>query len=319
VVTLGGSGGHLLAGYGGAATGSSVGQLKPRDISFVNAPSEALKLTFDFFPSTTKRYRWVALQGGVASTSVSRRKIGDIEVLRPGGRPELDPVRDGGVEWLWHVVPIDIAHIESLRIDTRTAISLGWWIAGEAQVAPPEPSGPATDWPAMHELRADGIMKIAASDWEQLLADLKFDPVLAAVDALVTRLVTDDHSWSDAENRLTQARSRLRRGETYAAMAACLSELERHASLPYKDGNWRSRFSGLPEQKSEGLAALMAGLGTYLNKIGYHRERQTGADTENALMPVDQWEAEIAVAASQLLLSMALRTSAAGEPAETDP
>jgi hypothetical protein len=55
------------------------------------------------------------------------------------------------------------------------------------------------------------------------------------------------------------------------------------------------------------VARLLAAHCTYLNRVGYHRDRDHPAGSELPPVPLDHWEAEIAVAVSQFWLTFALR------------
>ncbi len=87
----------------------------------------------------------------------------------------------------------------------------------------------------------------------------------------------------------------------------CLRQFERIVTAPYSRDSWKGLFD-VPGQKEDGMVAALAGHCTYLNKVGHHRSRQE-RDQDGGLveMPVDQWEAELAVGTSQFLLAYALR------------
>lgn len=143
-----------------------------------------------------------------------------------------------------------------------------------------------------------------------------------------------DHTgWTEAEQRLDDARKLLRRGEARDALGSVLDAFESVISGPYDAKQWNAKLRSLPEealpqQKREGLADMLAGFCTYLNRVGHHRGRK--ADAASAMlpaMPVDQWEAEHVIAAAHFLLSLALRvvekapatTVAAAAPVATSP
>ena len=104
------------------------------------------------------------------------------------------------------------------------------------------------------------------------------------------------------------ARSRLRAGEDYAALTSCLGEFEKLESKPYMAASWIPAISTDPVQKQEGVAGLLAAHCTYLNKIGHHKDRKDRDAMGNLLeMPLNHWEAELALASSQVLLAYAIR------------
>jgi len=66
-----------------------------------------------------------------------------------------------------------------------------------------------------------------------------------------------------------------------------------------------------PDQKKESMATMLAGFCAYLNRVAYHCERgRAGVGELLSRMPLDHWESEAAVASSQILLTMAMRTLA---------
>lgn len=66
--------------------------------------------------------------------------------------------------------------------------------------------------------------------------------------------------------------------------------------------------SGSGSTKAEGVAAALAGFCTSLNKVGHHRAPRP-AEERLPAMPVDQWEAEMALAAGQYFLAYAERVA----------
>ena len=155
-------------------------------------------------------------------------------------------------------------------------------------------------------VRGEGDFQIAVSDWEGFITTLgyRLPPTSAALAGLAA---TVHPSWKAAEERLLQARSHLRKGEGHAALTACLKEFEREVTAPYAEASWEKHFNE-PSQKLDGLKRALAGHCTYLNRVGHHLSRQDRTNAGGpAEMPVDQWEAELAVGASQFWLAYAIR------------
>lgn len=151
-------------------------------------------------------------------------------------------------------------------------------------------------------LRSDNAqMLIALSDWETLIKDMGYavPPSTAGLAGIAS---TEHPSWSDAMDRLKDARLQLRAGEDYNALEDCLGVLESLVSRPYSAADWEVHLSGMPKQKATGVAEMFSGLATYCNKIGHHRSRD-----DRQQMPLDHWEAELVVAATQFALTYALR------------
>jgi hypothetical protein len=66
-------------------------------------------------------------------------------------------------------------------------------------------------------------------------------------------------------------------------------------------------------RRGVGIAALLSGLATYCNKVGHHSDREWRDESGDLQpMPLDQWEADLAVAVSQFALTYALRLRQGG-------
>ena len=150
------------------------------------------------------------------------------------------------------------------------------------------------------------------SHWERLVQALGYS-VPPSQASLVGPATRDHPSWTDATGRLANARSHLRHGEDYDALRESLGAVEALVTAPYSAGSWRPLLASLPAQKADGLAELFSGFATFCNKIGHHRERseRDGAGDLPA-MPLDHWEADIAVALAQYVLTYASRLRAEG-------
>jgi hypothetical protein len=173
--------------------------------------------------------------------------------------------------------------------------------------------------PLVFNLTVDGLVQLGSevqpvngrtqvtvevSEWERYLGWIGYGTA-PAVTELVSGMATDSAAWKKAEPRLSGARRHLRAGETRAALEAILTELEAICEKPYHDEPWKTLLLavGVDNQKAQGLARWFGGFGTYINKVGHHRDPQVDADGAVA----DQWEAEIALASAQLVLTVAFR------------
>jgi len=293
---MGGDQFYLFAQVGSSGGGSVLGRLLSRRIDFENAPRIGFKLTFDFVPDrSSQQLSWVSLEGALATQTSLERPLGRLDI--PGrARPALDPPGDHGLEWLWLVLPDDLQTIERLRgNDRRSPVRFQLRVRGIGQMA-----GSTVG------VAGEGTIEVAASDWDGLLGSFGYElPSLATQS--IQGLAPEHPSWADALRRLAPAREHLRRGETHAAFRSCLSEFENLVSPAYDRAAWQSRLAHLDSQKAEGAALAIAGHASLLNKVGHHRSRETDGVGEHPLMHLDQWEAEIGVAMSELLLAFALR------------
>lgn len=153
----------------------------------------------------------------------------------------------------------------------------------------------------------EGTFRIELSQWHRLLEQIGYT-ISPSILASLSSGALDEPGWREAAKRLEPARQHLRRGEDYAALEACLGQLEALATAPYQQQSWKSLLETMPAQKAESLGKWISGLATYLNRVGHHRSRdQRDPDGDLAIMPVDHWEAELAVASTQIALSYLLR------------
>ncbi len=202
--------------------------------------------------------------------------------------------------WLWHLAPEDVAQLERQRggYDLRLELRC----SGLGLV--PDQSGD----PRLVRIRGSANVLVPTSTWERILTNvLEYQP------ARWLELPLESSHWPDWERtvaHLNAAVGHLARGETHDALRECLDLLERRQSAPYAKDKWKGKFDVDPH-KEEGLQLLISGIAGYLNKIGHHRSR-TATDATGDLLrtPVDQWEAEIAVAMTQLLIAYISRLPA---------
>lgn len=293
---MGGDQLYLYAQVGAAGGGSVLGRLLSRRIDYENAPRIGFKLTFDFVPDRgAQQLSWATLQGALATQTTLEHALGRLDI--PGrARPALDPPGDQGVEWLWLVQPDDLQIIERLRgLDRRAPLRFRLRIWGIGQM-----TGLTVG------IVGEGTLEVAASDWDSLLGSYGYElPSLAA--QLIEGVAPQHTTWADALRRLSPAREHLRRGETYGALRSCLSEFENLVSPAYEKAAWQKKLAALGNQKAEGAASAIAGHASLLNKVGHHRSKDPDAVGQHPLMSLDQWEAEVGVATSELLLAFALR------------
>ncbi|MNW37243.1 hypothetical protein D3C74_142810 [compost metagenome] len=62
-------------------------------------------------------------------------------------------------------------------------------------------------------------------------------------------------------------------------------------------------FSDITEQKREGITGLLTGVSTYLNKVGHHRNSKLKDNGNLPSVPVDQYEAELMIGISHLVVA----------------
>lgn len=285
--------------------GGNVGQLLFGDVSqHPQNQAGALALNLEFFADEATKLDppadWVAMTATVRTTNPPTVPIGTVKIDHLQ-RPPFPPVplnRRSEVQWEWQLLPSDVEQVERVRAAGDPSAPI--WLAIEVRAILNTPEG-------VRGVNGNGQITIELSLWQRLLAQLNYTTSPSGLVAL-SNSVYADTSWREAERRLETARKHLRRGETYPALEACLSQLEAFATAPYRDASWKEQLASLPDQKAVGVAGWFAGLGDYLNKVGHHRDRggrEPAGDL--AVMPADQWEAELAVASTQLAITYLLR------------
>jgi hypothetical protein len=239
---------------------------------------------------------WVWLNAEVFTQRVPPRMCGRV-MIDVNQRPPLQAGAAGDVEWLWALRPEDLEGIEQAHQDAAKSPRYFKVNAlGIIQI----PEGTFT-------VTGEGNFEVPVSEWTEYLTSLGYG-VPPSLAALLTAGGASHSSWSEAERRLAPARARLRAGEDYVALTSCLGEFEKLVSKPYMAVSWQPLVQADPAQKQDGVAGLLAAHATYLNKIGHHKDRKDRDAMGNLIeMPLNHWEAELALAASQVLLAYAIR------------
>lgn len=260
-------------------------------------------------------FSWLQIEAHIWTQSIPRLEIGKI-YIEPKAMLPLDNARTNTDKWLWEVLPEDLELVESTHShQTNSPFGFELEIKGLAKIH--LPNGQASDIVPLQS--SNGSFTIELSQWERLIKSLgyKTPPSQAALVGLST---LQHPSWEETIKKLGGARTHLRASEGYDALRDCLSALESIVSPPYKADAWKKRLVTLPNQKANGLAELFSGMATYCNLIGHHLSRQErDADKHLLQMPLDHWEADLAVGAAQFVVAYALRLQSAGILAEASP
>jgi hypothetical protein len=238
--------------------------------------------------------RFVSIEAEVHTTRVPPRTRGRV-VIEANKRPELQLAGVQSLEWEWRLLPEELDAIEAETSPGDRWRHLRLELRGIVQV----PSGtfPAT---------GSSDFRVPLSEWEDLLRSLGYGVAPAA--AQLSGLAATAHSsWAEVERRLAPARQALRAGDTHTALTKCLDQFAALAEKPYQAESWVTKLPDDPTQKKQSVAGLLAAHCTYLNRVGYHRDGDPGDGEELHPLPLDHWEAEVAVGVSQFLLTLALR------------
>lgn len=291
-------------------SGRTVGSMRCLSIDFeAHGPASPLSFKDERGGEHPLTVSWLDLAVTIATNSTPRRKVGRVHIDQKGMLSLAAGVSDRS-SWTWEVTPEDIEIIEQAR--------------------PPQPSGPLSFYVNVSGLAKlldsssgrlfdlvpvrclDATHQMELSHWERLVQALGYT-VPPSQASLVGTATREHPSWADAARRLANARSHLRNGEDYDALRESLGAIEALVTAPYSVSSWKPLLTSLPAQKGDGLAHLFSGFATFCNKIGHHRERseRDGAGDLPA-MPLDHWEADIAVALAQYVLTYASRLRTEG-------
>lgn len=280
---------------------SWLGKLTFGPVNYDHNGRSGLVLFFDYDPADgTDQDRWLRLDVEIASQRTPPRRYGTPRVQWRDNRPP-SPATPGPIEVQWVLLPEDIERIE-LDHSIGSAPGAPWTFRVTVEGLSSGPNGVVASV-------GDGTLAIAASDWQALIHQMGYGLGPTAGSEL-SQASLDHPSWREAEKRLAKARDRLRAGEGRAALRECLEQFEAVAGKSYKPDTWCCRWT-LPAQKEAGLAQALSGHCSYLNKIGHHLDAVADPTAGERLeMPLDQWEAELAVATSHHYLAYVLRLNA---------
>lgn len=262
-------------------------------------------------------FTWLQLTADIWTRSAPRHRIGHIHIDEKGMLP-LGPSRSVRSSWLWELRPEDVELVELNRSNEANApLIFQLEVTGVAKVVDAATGQFLGD---VVPVRASNTkLTVELSHWERLMQymEYKVPPTQAALAGLSS---VQHPSWNDAARRLEPARSHLRAGEDYDALRKCLSTLESLVSPPYAASAWKERLKAVPEQKATGLAELFSGMATYCNKVGHHRSRDDRDAAEDLpQMPLDHWEADLAVGTAQFVTAYALRLRISGALGDAPP
>jgi len=199
----------------------------------------------------------------------------------------------GGEPWRWILPPSELEQIEerqrgndlSLTLKCHGIVSL----MDQGSTPPP--------WIPVHGATQ---LQVPRSEWESVLVQLGYEPA-----HYLTLPVESQHwpNWAETVREMEAAVRALARGETHEALRHCLMLFEKQKSAPYQAESWKGVFD-VDSQKERALSELISGIATYLNLVGHHYSK-TERDSRGNLRQsaVDQFEAEVMVAMTQLMIA----------------
>jgi hypothetical protein len=150
-----------------------------------------------------------------------------------------------------------------------------------------------------------GQIRFSESDWLSLVSSFGYSTKYG--NYLSTALL-NDKCWLQAYELLDDAREHMQRGKTYDALRQCLSTIESYMDSdkrggPYSKNVWEELLHDITPQKKDGISGLLAGVSTYLNKVGHHRNSKLKDNGNLTYIPLDQYEAELMLSISQLIVT----------------
>jgi len=248
------------------------------------------------------KFHWVWLTAEVSNMRSDPQSFGRV-LINSDQFPRVHPPQNSRLEWGWRLSLEDLENIEKTRADNpRAPLSFKLQAKGILQGITQSESAAAL-------VSGEGTFEVPVSEWEDYFDKFGYDlPPSAAELAGYGAMLHP--TWADATKRLITARKHLLAGDDHVALIACLHEFERIGiSGPHRYEPWFELVKGsMPGQKASALANLFSRHCDYLNRVGHHAARKPPQDTPDLPeMPLNHWEAELMVAASQYLLAYALR------------
>jgi len=281
------------------------GSLTILSLQFEDLPKR-LKIQMQFLPwgdvLNKAKFHWVWLTAEVSNMRSDPQSFGRV-LINSDQFPRVHPPQNSRLEWGWRLSLEDLENIEKTRADNpRAPLSFKLQAKGILQGITQSESAAAL-------VSGEGTFEVPVSEWEDYFDKFGYDlPPSAAELAGYGAMLHP--TWADATKRLITARKHLLAGDDHVALIACLHEFERIGiSGPHRYEPWFELVKGsMPGQKASALANLFSRHCDYLNRVGHHAARKPPQDTPDLPeMPLNHWEAELMVAASQYLLAYALR------------
>jgi hypothetical protein len=231
----------------------------------------------------------------IASTFPPRRSYGRVRfVSDPLDRQGVLGSQTNDQWWVWLLAPDEIETIEADRSANADVdvVMFNLDIAGVAVVGQ-ETCG----------FEGDTQVSMTRDSWLSLIQSLGY-VTPPAIQHLAGASMTSSAAWSQAEGKLRDVRRYLARGEDREALRAAYVSLDAISTNPYKS-RWNEALddSEVPSEKQDVFRALLQAHSQLLNRLGRHPSSKVNDDGDRVMLPLDHWEAELAVALTQLLLA----------------
>lgn len=260
-----------------------------------------LRLSVEYQPPTDDLgpRRLVELVPTIASARPTRRTYGRVRLLSdPPGQFGLLGTRPSTHTWVWSLAPDEVELIEAERAPNAGA---------ELVLFNLDVRGVAVVGEGTYGFAGDTQFSLATADWLALLRSLDYG-VAPSLRGLAGDSMTLEASWGAAEQKLRDARRHLALGDDREALRTAYLLFDAMAANPFRS-EWEAVLGdpGLPAEKACVLRALLQAETSVLNKLGRHPAWELTDGADRQMLPLDHWEAELAISLAQLLLAAALR------------
>lgn len=158
------------------------------------------------------------------------------------------PSHDGPrtLEWKWWVQPEAIESLEGGRTPADAPVMLelhvGGVVASSAGMTPVE---------------GKQQIELALDHWSRVKRELGYS-VPPSQERLLSPMNLGSPGWRAAVDDLTKARARKVAGDSYHVLQDVFDAFEAVVPQPYKIANWTPLLDRLPEQRREGVAAMLS-------------------------------------------------------------
>ncbi|HEY3546021.1 MAG TPA: hypothetical protein VGK17_07995 [Propionicimonas sp.] len=281
--------------------GRPLGNLRLTGVDGPQGGDGGLRLSVEYQPPADDLgpRRLVALVPSIASAWPTRRTYGRVQMLPdpPGQVGPLGP-RSSTHAWVWSLAADEVELIEAERVPNAGAerVVFNLDVRGIAVVAE-----------GTYGFAGDTQFSVATADWLALLRLLDYG-VAPSLRGLAGDSMTLEASWGLAEQKLRDARRHLALGDDREALRTAYIIFDAMAANPFRS-TWEAVLGdpALPAEKADVLRALLQAEASVLNKLGRHPAWELTDGADRQMLPLDHWEAELAIALAQLLLAAAFR------------
>jgi hypothetical protein len=292
---------HLWPKGRPASSNRTLGSILITGIDGPRSGDGGLRVGIEYRPpkEATEERLLVDLAPTIVSAWPTRRTYGRVRpVADMPGQEGLLGKQPTTLWWLWSLTADEVETIERDRVPNAAAetLSFNLEVHGIAAVG-------SETWGFGGEVQ----FTLATADWLGLRRLLGYTTP-ASLQDLAGQSLTLAPSWTWAEDKIKAARRHLALGEDREALRTAYVLFDAISTNPYK-ANWDEVLGDpdLPAEKAAVIRALLHANANVLSKLGRHPSFDRTDGRDRAMLPLDHWEAELAITLSQLLLAAAER------------